>query len=134
MKRHAAEFRAQFDEAMREAELDQIKKDVENIKSEAEASLRSAETSVADELSNAKRELETAGDTSSTASANGHGSVAAPEGEGIQGPVIIPDEPAPQETAAAPAEPAAPASSSPAHFNGSSGSSGEDTPAGKSGV
>ena len=30
IKRHAADFRAQFDEAMRESELDELKKDVEN--------------------------------------------------------------------------------------------------------
>ena len=30
IKRHAAEFRAQFDEAMRESELDELKKEVEN--------------------------------------------------------------------------------------------------------
>ena len=40
IKRHAAEFRAQFDEAMRETELDQLKKDVEKIGRETEASLR----------------------------------------------------------------------------------------------
>ena len=37
---HAKEFRAQFDEAMREAELSGLKKDVESIAQETEASLR----------------------------------------------------------------------------------------------
>ena len=32
IKRHAAEFRAQFDEAMRESELEQLKKDVEKMR------------------------------------------------------------------------------------------------------
>ena len=37
--RQANEFRAQFDEAMREAELDQLRKEVAALKSEAESSL-----------------------------------------------------------------------------------------------
>ena len=40
---HAREFRAQFDEAMRDAELSQLKKDVENIAQETEASFRATE-------------------------------------------------------------------------------------------
>jgi sec-independent protein translocase protein TatB len=40
---HAREFRAQFDEAMRDAELTQLKKDVENIAQETEASFRATE-------------------------------------------------------------------------------------------
>ena len=43
IKRHAAEFRAQFDEAMRESELEQLKKDVEKIGTETEATMRAAE-------------------------------------------------------------------------------------------
>jgi sec-independent protein translocase protein TatB len=52
IKRHAAEFRAQFDEAMREAELDQLKKDVEGLGSTAEAHVRAAEQSLEAELGN----------------------------------------------------------------------------------
>ena len=37
---HAKEFRAQFDEAMRETELDQLKKDVETIAHETESSMQ----------------------------------------------------------------------------------------------
>jgi sec-independent protein translocase protein TatB len=43
---HAKEFRAQFDEAMRESELSELKKDVESIAQETEASLRSTEQTV----------------------------------------------------------------------------------------
>jgi sec-independent protein translocase protein TatB len=46
IKRHAAEFRAQFDEAMRDSELQQLKKEVESAGQEAEASMRAAERSV----------------------------------------------------------------------------------------
>jgi sec-independent protein translocase protein TatB len=52
IKRHAAEFRAQFDEAMREAELEQLKKDVEGLGNTAEAHMRSAEQSLEAELGN----------------------------------------------------------------------------------
>lgn len=125
MKRHASEFRAQFDEAMRETELEQIRKDVENIRSETEASLRSAERSVHSELSDARRELETAGEG---AQRSGNGAAARDE-DRLQGPVVVPDEaavPTGEEGAAAPA------THSP---NGSSGNEAAgEAPAGRGGV
>lgn len=60
IKRQAAEFRAQFDEAVRESELDQLKKDVENMGAEAEASMREAERTVTTELDAAKADVDTA--------------------------------------------------------------------------
>ena len=51
IKRQAAEFRAQFDEAMRESELEQLKREVETLGSAAEAEMRAAERSVETELS-----------------------------------------------------------------------------------
>jgi len=60
IKRQAGEFRAQFDEAMREAELDQLKKEVETLKSDAESSMRDVERSVSTEFDDAKRELDRA--------------------------------------------------------------------------
>lgn len=47
IKRHANDFRAQFDEAMRESELDQIKRD-------AEASMREAEEKIRKQMSEAQ--------------------------------------------------------------------------------
>lgn len=47
IKRHANDFRAQFDEAMRESELDQIKR-------EAEASMREAEEKIRKQMSEAQ--------------------------------------------------------------------------------
>lgn len=58
IKRQAAEFRAQFDEAMRESELDQLRKDVENIKTDAENTFRDVERSVDNEMGSLKRELD----------------------------------------------------------------------------
>ena len=46
IKRQAAEFRAQFDEAIRESEFADLKKDVESLGREAEQTMRAAEQSV----------------------------------------------------------------------------------------
>jgi Tat protein translocase TatB subunit len=58
MRRQANEFRAQFDEAMRETELEQIKKDVENLGREAEASMRDAEHAIKTDLHVANADVE----------------------------------------------------------------------------
>jgi len=58
VKRQANEFRAQFDEAMRETELDQLRKAAAPLKTDAETSLRSAEQSVQSEFASAKSELD----------------------------------------------------------------------------
>jgi sec-independent protein translocase protein TatB len=58
IKRHAAEFRSQFDEAMRESELEQLKKEVEKVGSETEASIRSAELTVDKEFSEARQDVD----------------------------------------------------------------------------
>src|SRR6185295_205858 len=52
---HAREFRAQFDEAMRESELADLKKDVENIARETEASMQATGRSVEDSLAEARQ-------------------------------------------------------------------------------
>src|SRR5262245_16079480 len=58
IKRHAAEFRAQFDEAMRESELEQLRKEVEKVGSETEATIRSAELSVDQQLTEARQDVD----------------------------------------------------------------------------
>ena len=63
LRRHAAEFRAQFDEAMRSPELDQMKKDVEAIKSDTQASLRGIERSLEQDMSEAKVSVDKAFET-----------------------------------------------------------------------
>jgi sec-independent protein translocase protein TatB len=60
IKRQANEFRSQFDEAMRETELEQLRRDVEKIKSEAESTLREAERAVDREVTENRRELDSA--------------------------------------------------------------------------
>jgi sec-independent protein translocase protein TatB len=56
---HANEFLAQFDEAMRESELEQLKKDMENIARETEASLNDTGRSVETTFDDARRSVET---------------------------------------------------------------------------
>src|SRR5882724_4511118 len=60
IKRQAAEFRAQFDEAMRESELDQVKKQVETLGTEAEEQMRAAERTVEAQLADARQGVDTA--------------------------------------------------------------------------
>jgi sec-independent protein translocase protein TatB len=60
IRRQAAEFRAQFEEAMRETELEQIKREVESIGREAEASIAEAQTTVEKEFSEAKADVDKA--------------------------------------------------------------------------
>jgi sec-independent protein translocase protein TatB len=55
---HAKEFRAQFDEAMRESELTQLKKDMENLAQETEASMTAAGRSVEQTFAEAQQNVE----------------------------------------------------------------------------
>jgi sec-independent protein translocase protein TatB len=63
IRRQASEFRAQFDEAMRESELADIKKDVESMGRDMETTMRDAEMSVEREVAQANAELDTAMNT-----------------------------------------------------------------------
>jgi sec-independent protein translocase protein TatB len=58
IKRQAAEFRAQFDEAMRESELHELKKSVESIQQETETTLREATSSVEKQLEDARQSVD----------------------------------------------------------------------------
>src|SRR5262245_1887158 len=60
IKRQAAEFRAQFDEAMRESELADLRKDVETLGREAEQTMRAAEQSVETDWAQAQASVNSA--------------------------------------------------------------------------
>ncbi|HKZ95717.1 MAG TPA: Sec-independent protein translocase protein TatB [Hyphomicrobiaceae bacterium] len=60
IRRHANEFRQQFDQAMREAQLDEIKNEVEGVRESVVSTAREAERSVSAETEGAKREIEAA--------------------------------------------------------------------------
>lgn len=58
IRRQANEFRAQFDDAMRETELEQLKKDVEGMGHDMQATIREAEASVEREVASANAEID----------------------------------------------------------------------------
>jgi sec-independent protein translocase protein TatB len=60
IKRQAAEFRAQFDEAMRESELAELKKSVESMEQETAAAMREAQSSVEKQLADARLSVDEA--------------------------------------------------------------------------
>ena len=62
IRKHANEFRAQFDEAMRDSELEALKKEVETIGKDTEATIRSAEQTVQSEVDAARASVDTAMD------------------------------------------------------------------------
>jgi sec-independent protein translocase protein TatB len=69
IKRQAAEFRAQFDEAMRESELAELRKDVETLGREAEQTMRAAEQSVEKDWAQAQASVNAAIDAAQPAPA-----------------------------------------------------------------
>jgi sec-independent protein translocase protein TatB len=58
LRRHAAEFKAQFDEAMKDTELDKIKEDVAEIKRSTEDTLRGIEQKMDQDLAEARQSVE----------------------------------------------------------------------------
>ena len=54
IRKHANDFRSQFEDAMRESELDELKKQVQNVGQETEAAMREAETSIEKHLGDAR--------------------------------------------------------------------------------
>ena len=80
IKRHAADFRAQFEEAIRDSEIDQLKKDVEKIGTETQSSFTAAEQAVNKELADARSDIDAAMEsgTKSTADPIAHEADALP--------------------------------------------------------
>jgi sec-independent protein translocase protein TatB len=60
IKRQAAEFRAQFDEAIRESEFAELKKSVESLQQETETAMREAQSSVEKQLADAHQSVDEA--------------------------------------------------------------------------
>jgi sec-independent protein translocase protein TatB len=111
IKRQAAEFRAQFDDAMRESELSDLKKQVETLGTEAEAQIRAAENTVEQQIAEANRSVDVAleapaippPDDLPVASSDGAAGVQAPATSPLNGAASHADEPA--AVADTPAEP-----------------------------
>jgi sec-independent protein translocase protein TatB len=70
LRRHAAEFRTQFDEAMKSTELDQIRRDVQAIKTDATESLRGIERSIEKDVADAKTSVDKAFEAADAQTAN----------------------------------------------------------------
>ncbi|MCB1549733.1 MAG: twin-arginine translocase subunit TatB [Hyphomicrobiaceae bacterium] len=58
LKRQASEFRSQFDEAMRESEIDQVRKEMEDIGRGAEESIRDFKSSVEQDFDKMSAEMD----------------------------------------------------------------------------
>src|SRR5262245_5393510 len=118
---HAKEFRAQFDEAMRDSELGQIKKDMEKIGRETEESLTATKQSMEQTLADARQGVEASvvppvsGSAEAVSTAlslpPAAAEVATPPAEGVSQPPVTP-EPANGASAAStpPSPPSEPAS------------------------
>ena len=99
---HAREFRTQFDEAMRESELSELKKQVETVAQETETSFKDSTRSVEESLESARRDIDSSVTTEPVAAS-------LPIEHDANGLPIAPPEPiASPDTAAAQHEPAAP--------------------------
>ena len=59
IKRQADEFRDQFNEAIRESEFDQIKKDVEGLGKDLDTTMRDTQESISKELGSVQQEFDT---------------------------------------------------------------------------
>lgn len=95
IRRHAAEFRGQFDEAMREAELDGIKKEFEAVSREVRSTLDMGSRAIDTQIEASRVDI----------AAPKVGLTAAPAAEPML-PEATPEaaEPAPSETATEPAK------------------------------
>jgi len=98
---HAKEFRAQFDEAIRDSELSQLKKDMENVAQETEASLNATGQSVEKNFADARQGVEGALGPD-------------PFAHDVNGLLPETPQPAPAEAAVAGADGAAPVPDAPA--------------------
>jgi sec-independent protein translocase protein TatB len=58
VRRHAAEFRAQFDEALREAELQDVKKEFEGVQHEMRSTLAQGRVALDEPIMTARTELD----------------------------------------------------------------------------
>ena len=60
MRRHAADFRAQFDEAVREAELEELRKDFESVGDEVHATMKEGVAAIDSNVESARLSVDSA--------------------------------------------------------------------------
>ena len=111
LKRHAEEFRGQFDQAMREAELSEMRAEVERMSREIEQSVREADKAIASSASEAGHTMQ--------ASLEGTNAPPAPEPAELRAAI---------EPTAVPASAAEPVpASQPAHVSPTAGQTPQET-------
>jgi sec-independent protein translocase protein TatB len=82
IRRHAAEFRAQLDEALREAELDELKKEFESVGQEMKTTIAQGSSAIDSHVETARLGIDAAREgvaPEAQAGANGDKAEAAPE-------------------------------------------------------
>ena len=80
LKRQAAEFRAQFEEAIRETEYDKIKREMEALGQDVETKVRDASAGLEKDMGEARRAIEEAGKPASQSPPAEEGATVATEG------------------------------------------------------
>lgn len=95
LKQHAAEFRAHFDQAMKEAELDQLKNDITGFRNEVEGAARDAMRTAERQADSANRAMNDAKTPTSTSTLPG---TPISEPDPFEGPDITDENGLPVET------------------------------------
>ena len=80
LKRQAAEFRAQFEEAIRETEYDKIKREMEALGQDVETRVRDASAGLEKDMGEARRAIEEAGKPASQSPPAEEGAAVTTEG------------------------------------------------------
>ncbi|HET6320859.1 MAG TPA: Sec-independent protein translocase protein TatB [Hyphomicrobium sp.] len=89
VRRQAAEFRQHFDEALKEAELDQLKNEFDNVSREVRETVSAGSRAIDTQIEAAAAEARAKSGTATPALTGNP--VAAPEGETVGAPDSIPD-------------------------------------------
>jgi sec-independent protein translocase protein TatB len=94
IRRHAAEFRAQFDEAVRDTELEQLKQDLESVRHEMKSTIDEGAAAIDRDIESAKLNVQQAVDSEPSQTEAGAKSKAPPVAE----PEPTQEKPAPKKT------------------------------------
>ncbi len=94
IRRHAAEFRAQFDEAVRDTELEQLKQDLESVRHEMKSTIDEGAAAIDRDIESAKLNVQQAVDSEPSQTEAGAKSKAPPVVE----PEPTKEKPLPEKT------------------------------------
>jgi len=94
IRRHAAEFRAQFDEAVRDTELEQLKQDLESVRHEMKSTIDEGAAAIDRDIESAKLNVQQAVDSEPSQTEAGARTKAPPVAE----PEPTQEKPVPEKT------------------------------------